>query len=49
MEMMPGGIIFLRRMALETNAVAFGPDLLAMRVMTIAASHSSMEHPALNE
>src|ERR1700730_9140023 len=48
-EMMPHGIAFLRRMAPTRSPTTFRAKLQTMRLVAIAAGHSSMEHPALNE
>ena len=48
-EMVPRGIVFVRRMALKTNPVAFHSKLQTMRLVAIAAGHPSVEHPALDE
>ena len=49
MEIVLRGIVFVRRMALKTNPVAFRSKLQAMRLVAIAAGHPSIEHPALDE
>ncbi len=42
-------IILLRRVTLRANTVALGPKPRTVRLVTIAARHAGMEHPALDE
>src|SRR5271165_636315 len=48
-EMMLRGIVLPRRVALEANAVAWGAKLQTMRIVTVAAGHSCVEHSALDK
>src|ERR1700674_3566301 len=47
--MMLWRIVLLRQVALQTDIVAVSAKLEAVGLVAIAASHTSMEHPALDE
>ena len=48
-KVMLDGIVLPGRVALKANAVAWRAKLQAMWLVTVAARHSGMKHPALDE
>ena len=48
-EMMRRRVVLLRRMTLRTEGVAVRAKFRAVRIVTIAARHAGVEHPALDE